>query len=432
MALVAAAIVENTVDGKIGHGFLVEGDLLVTCAHVVGDVESEVRPLVPMVKVTFANGESARGTLHALGWFPLQSTGAGFQADIAVLRLTWDDRRERLAGLHPVTLGDADRSGCDWHLRVTMEQGRSWSFTGLQRAWTSPKLILKSSPAPGDEIIEFTPDDSWDPQTEQGWSGAPVVARMSDGNRVVAMWNGAPKAKLHRGQAISARVLRRAVDHCLQDIPSWGKKRWSPYPFTEDARLRDPLRIEDRHPISGQVGIRRRDEEQSQSSSEVIIATGIAGVCSLDVPDAGTVVFGVTSARLLIDVEHMTVQPYNRVSIEGARATAELEGIPSSKGPQQLAYYIRPNQRGDVLIGNVLAGESEFFVTMAFVKAREELALPPSISGSMRPEFRVMELPVIEGTILEEHVLEFKKLLIEKLLDRHGVGGQEVYLGEVI
>ena len=126
----------------------------------------------------------------------------------------------------------------------------------------------------------------------------------------------------------------------------------------------------------------------------------------------------------------MTVQPYNRVSIEGARATAELEGIPSGEGSQQIAYYIRPNQRGDVLIGNVLAGESEFLVALAIAKMREHANQAPLISGSLRPEFRVMELPVLEGTILEEHVLEFKKLLIEKLAARHGVDGHEVRLGD--
>lgn len=416
---------------EIGHGILVADDLLLTCAHVVGDAEADSPPFAQQIDVRFFGGAKAIGILHDRGWMPRVDKPPLLPADLALLKLTWEEKCPP-KDLVPVSLHSDWPDDVEYCLFVTRTHGKlpQWlSNRFSKRPFTSPRMVFKSARAPENEVLEFGPDDTWNPSTEKGWSGAPVLAKSPQGEAwVVGLWNGAPERSAHIGQATSARVVDEAIRHCQSPAPIWTSQPWKPHPFRDDVRRRQRHLLENGNPVTGAATLTDPTAMKEDDQAGIFVETGISGVFRMRFPDAGAVDFGITSARLRVTTFHLRVHPPNIIDVDGARATAELERMPDGGATQSVEYLLQPRKVGDVLMGNTLAGAEGGPVRVAGVDAAFRPNHPPELQASLTPEFNVIDVDEMDRPQTEGEVRAFKMHLIEELMRVHRVDNGEVPL----
>ncbi|MGW1173573.1 nSTAND1 domain-containing NTPase [Kitasatospora sp. NPDC002543] len=234
----AVAQVRDGADLVVGAGFLVAGDLVVTCAHVLADGGYGPGATVTLVFPHAPGAPMVTGRVLEAAW------REPHEQDVALVRL------ERAVGVAPLALGSA--AGCRGH-RV-----RSFGFPvqappGGHFGFATAGGLLPAADSAG-ELLQLT--DAND--LTQGFSGGPVLDEAT--GLVVGMLTAITAPDGHdRGLGI-AYVTPTAV---LREVwPALGERDVSPYralePFTaEHARWFRGREEAVRQVLAGLAGGRR-------------------------------------------------------------------------------------------------------------------------------------------------------------------------------
>ncbi|MGY9050445.1 MAG: hypothetical protein ACKVKF_26355 [Rhodobacterales bacterium] len=288
--------------------------------------------------------------------------------------------------------------------------------------WEANSLCLESPMQKGKASFILKEADNLAPETRLGWSGAPIMMRQSDGeDLIVGMWRGGGVAKPYQGLAICAERINEELNRVIGAGPMPRLVgQWSPYPFDDEVRGRSPSPVEHIAPVTGQVQLIGPGDDRT--ATHVRTTTGFAPVCGLSTA-AGSVIFGIASARMTIQVFGMKISSHaGDVDMPGSRAIAEHE---TNSGTES-TWYIKPRKKGDALRGNALApspGAGSAWTEFAELEPQAERGNSfPEVVATLQPDFQVIALRDKNGREVEDDDLNrFKLQLSQKLMERHKV-----------
>lgn len=292
-----------------GAGFLVTSELVVTCAHVLGDGHAAQAPAGEFtVEFPLAHA-SAPATV--VGWSPIRADGGG---DVAVLRLTSVPppgvSPARLTGAHP-GWGDPVRV---FGFPADLREFGTWAAAELRHEQAAGWLQVEAT-TPGRVI-------------EPGFSGAPVWSPAADG--VIGMVVAADRGAGHdTGYLLPAQALVDAYPALGAPDPA----QRSPY------RGLEPFREQDAELFRGRDAL-TADLEELAGRQGLILITGPSGSGKSSLVHAGLVprlraagravtslraLPGTTAEMLLSDVLHPVLDP-ELSEVDRLDATTRLAG----------------------------------------------------------------------------------------------------------
>ncbi|RMF03021.1 MAG: hypothetical protein D6768_06880 [Chloroflexi bacterium] len=146
-----------------GTGFLINGNIAVTCAHVIDSTGASPGD---KVTVTFAHtGDSCTSEVIPDSWRPAQTD------DIAILRL----QGQLPAGVSPIILGPSQNTG-----NHTFNAFGYPQVGNIQGVWAQGTILGPTVDARGATMLQIRAQE-----IAEGMSGAPVLD--TEGNRVIGM-----------------------------------------------------------------------------------------------------------------------------------------------------------------------------------------------------------------------------------------------------